>query len=77
MTNASTNNTPDYLTTTRCDSCGLHGPAVILCDNNANGQRVTAECARCNASAFEDQARFDIDAWLAGEQIYLGVPSLT
>lgn len=76
MTTANTNNTPDYLATTRCDSCGRTGPAVILCDNNHNGQRVAAECAGCNPAAFEDQARYDIETWLAGGQIYLGVPSL-
>ena len=74
MSIASTNNTPDYLATARCDSCGRHGPTVILCDNNHPGVIVLAECAACNGPAFEDQARFDIETWLAGGQIYLGAP---
>ena len=73
---SNTNTTPDYLTTTRCDSCGRHGPAVILCDIKHAGDRVLAECAACNPPAFEDQSRFDIETWLAGGQIYLGSPDV-
>ena len=77
MTNASTNNTPDHLTTTRCDSCGRHGPAVLLCDNDHPGTTILAECAACNPAAFEDQARYDINMWLTGGDIYLGKPAPT
>lgn len=69
-----TNNTPDHIATTRCDSCGRHGPAVLLSDNNHPGVIVLAECAACNGPAFEDQSRYDIETWLAGGQIYLGAP---
>lgn len=78
MTNTNTsNNTPDHITTTRCDSCGRHGPAVLLCDNDHPGTIILAECAGCNPAAFEDQARYDINMWLTGGDIYLGKPAPT
>lgn len=58
-----TNENHNHITTTRCDLCAGHGPAVL---HHYQGTPHTAVCKACDPRYFEAVARQDIDAWLAG-----------
>lgn len=58
-----TDTTFTEITTDRCDDCGRRGPITL---HHHNGTPVLGTCRDCNPKAFEDQARRDIDSWLAG-----------
>ena len=52
------------IVTTNCDVCNAKGPALLCHDSN--DVPVLGMCKVCDPQKFEEQARKDIDAWLAG-----------
>ena len=59
----------NQIKTSKCDSCDATLPGVEF---HHNGTPVLQQCRICEPRHFEDQARRDIDAWLAGGDINLG-----
>lgn len=54
----------DHISTDTCDTCGQKGPVRVF---HHRGEPVLTQCRHCDPNNFENQARQDIDEWLAGK----------